>query len=103
MQTFIHKFLIMYRSEPTLTFTTNAMPKDIDHVQATPEPKSVGTHIEEVKEDSSKSWRTQNGTSESSLRRESPSQVLQAAKNEKVKLISHFTGSENSLHWLKKK
>ncbi|CAM4985804.1 unnamed protein product [Rotaria socialis] len=66
---------------------------------AAPEPKSVNTHSENMQEDSSKSWPTQNGNSESSLRREAPSQVLQAAKNEKVKLISHFTGSENSAHW----
>ncbi|CAF2100342.1 unnamed protein product [Rotaria magnacalcarata] len=65
MQTFIHKFLLMYRSAPTLTFTINSIPKDIDHVHVTPESKSVGTYIEEVKEDSTKSWRTQHGSENS--------------------------------------
>ncbi|CAM4829103.1 unnamed protein product [Rotaria magnacalcarata] len=39
--------------------------KGIDHVHATPESKSVGTYIEEVKEDSTKSWRTQHGSENS--------------------------------------
>ncbi|CAF1419838.1 unnamed protein product, partial [Adineta steineri] len=76
MQSFVQQFMMTYSSPQTTTEKVNTIIKD-------------GQEI------------VQNRNIESKHKPESPVQVLQSARNEKVKLFPNFSGTENSLNWLK--
>jgi hypothetical protein len=96
MQSFIHQFLSTYNSS-----IINGMSERSQHTYILPEATTIGKESEQRYDETSKSFLEQNPYYQSSSRSASPLQVLQSARNEKVKLLPNFSGSENSSHWLK--
>ncbi|CAF4326382.1 unnamed protein product, partial [Rotaria sp. Silwood2] len=98
MQCFIQQFLLTYNPPQAKTSTTNATITDV-HFTLTEEALE-GKDSDEISDHTSKSNIMEN-LHLPSCRSTSPLQVLQSARNEKVKLFPNFSGSENSLNWLK--
>ncbi|CAF2635873.1 unnamed protein product [Rotaria sp. Silwood2] len=99
MQTFIHQFLLTYHSAPISTLTVNSTSKDLNRADVSHKAAPI-EKITHTYDNIFKSFAEPNGISEPSFPFESSYQVLQSAKNEKVKLIPNFLGSENSVNWL---
>ena len=66
-----------------------------------PEETMSEQELEQRYGEAAKSIIDQNQYAEPLSRSSSPLQVLQSAKNEKVKLFLNFSRTENSLYWLK--
>ncbi|CAF1442740.1 unnamed protein product [Rotaria sordida] len=101
MQTFIHQFLLTYNSSESSTSTINSTSKDLNRADVSAKAAPIEKKIIHTYDNTFKSLAEQHDSSESSFSIESSYQVLQSAKNEKVKLIPNFSGSENSMNWLK--
>ena len=100
MQCFIEQFLLTYNSPKAKASTTSATIKDVCYTYTLTEETKMDKESE-MRDNISESSSMENHYVEPSNRSTSPLQVLQSAKNEKVKLFPNFSGSENSLNWLK--
>ncbi|CAF1130414.1 unnamed protein product [Rotaria sp. Silwood1] len=99
MQCFIQQFLLTYNSPQAKACTTDAIITDVHYTLT--EDALVGEDSEEIYHNTSKSNIMENHHLEPSCRSRSPLPLLQSARNEKVELFPTFSGSENSLNWLK--
>ncbi|CAF5038681.1 unnamed protein product, partial [Rotaria sp. Silwood1] len=88
-----------YHSAPTSTLTVNSTSKDLNRADVSPKAAPI-KKITHTYDNTFKSFAEPNSISEPSFPFESSYQVLQSAKNEKIKLIPNFSGSENFLNWL---
>ena len=95
IQTFIHQFLLVFNSSHTATS------KDISSTHASSEETIVEKMVDRKQSNKCKSSTESSGNRESLFRCESPWHVIQSAKNERVKLIQNFSGSDNSFNWIK--
>ncbi|CAF1442755.1 unnamed protein product [Rotaria sordida] len=98
MQCFIQQFLLTYNRSQAKASTTDATTTDVHYTLM--EEAVADKDSEEIFDNTSKSNIPENHL-EPQYRSTSPLQVLQSARNEKVKLFPNFSGSENSLNWLK--
>jgi hypothetical protein len=102
MQSFIHQFLLTYNPPQTKTSTSSVTPKDMLDTDALQEQTMVEKEVEQMYGGTSKSSiMEQDQYSEPASQTTLSRQVLQSARNEKVKLFPNFSGAENSLYWLK--
>ncbi|CAF4095134.1 unnamed protein product, partial [Rotaria magnacalcarata] len=101
MQIFIHQFLMKYNSSQTSMSNINSTAKVIPDIDESHETTPVVTQTIQQHDNGFKLGTEINGNTEMLFKSESPLQVLQSAKNEKVKLLPNFSGSENSAHWIK--
>lgn len=85
MQSFIHQFLLCYNPLRRRGMTESVAGKEAEQTSRVT-PNNI---------------MDQRQVAEPSCRSTWPSQVLQSARNEKVKSFPNFSGMENSLYWLK--
>ncbi|CAF4299187.1 unnamed protein product, partial [Rotaria sordida] len=99
MQCLIQQFLLTYNRPQAKASTTDAITTDVHYTLM--EEAVVDKDSEEIFDNTPKSNIPENHYLEPQCRSTSPLQVLQSARNEKVKLFPNFSRSENSLNWLK--
>jgi len=101
MKSFVDQFLLAYNSPRPMASDTNTKSKDIHGTNILLEETAEERESKQVHINTSKSIMEGNYYNEPVARPTSPVRVLQSARNEKVKLFPNFSGSENSLNWLK--